>query len=88
MDLTGWKNLGAFFNDRIRPSGRHHILNADPLFHQPGFVECEPSVVSEYFSLLYNGNVLIKSKYNDGCHDKDFEALVIGHFRNRLFDIL
>ncbi|KAM0028899.1 putative ubiquitin-conjugating enzyme/RWD [Helianthus debilis subsp. tardiflorus] len=40
---------------------RDQVLNADPLFHQPGFVECGPSVVSEYISLLYNENVLINS---------------------------
>ncbi|MFS8022406.1 putative ubiquitin-conjugating enzyme E2, ubiquitin-conjugating enzyme/RWD [Helianthus anomalus] len=40
---------------------RDQVLNADPLFHQPGFVECGASVVSEYFSFLYNENVLIKS---------------------------
>ncbi|KAJ0780959.1 putative ubiquitin-conjugating enzyme/RWD [Helianthus annuus] len=39
---------------------RDKVLNADPLFHQPGFVECGFSVVSEYFSFLYNENVLIK----------------------------
>ncbi|KAF5814280.1 putative ubiquitin-conjugating enzyme/RWD [Helianthus annuus] len=71
---------------------RDQVLNADPLFHQPGFVKCEPSVVSEYFSLLYNENVLINSlKIMTGVMKKppkDFEALVIRHFRNRAFDIL
>ncbi|MFS7955696.1 putative ubiquitin-conjugating enzyme/RWD [Helianthus anomalus] len=41
---------------------RDKVLNADPLFHQPGFVECGFSV--------------------------NFEAFVIGHFRNHAVDIM
>ncbi|KAJ0827828.1 putative ubiquitin-conjugating enzyme E2, ubiquitin-conjugating enzyme/RWD [Helianthus annuus] len=71
---------------------RDQVLNADPLFHQPGFVECGASVVSEYFSFLYNENVLIKSLKIMTCimnkPPKNFEAFVIGHFRNRAKDIM
>ncbi|KAJ0636872.1 putative ubiquitin-conjugating enzyme E2, ubiquitin-conjugating enzyme/RWD [Helianthus annuus] len=71
---------------------RDKVLNADPLFLQPGFVECGSSVVSEYFSFLYNENVLIKSLKIMTCimnkPPKNFEAFVIGHFRNRAKDIM
>ncbi|MFS8022413.1 putative ubiquitin-conjugating enzyme E2, ubiquitin-conjugating enzyme/RWD [Helianthus anomalus] len=63
---------------------RDQVLNVGPLFHQPGFVECGISVVSEYFSFLYNENVLIKSLKIMTCiinkPSKNFEAFAIGHF--------
>ncbi|MFS7942894.1 putative ubiquitin-conjugating enzyme/RWD [Helianthus anomalus] len=37
------------------------VLNAAPLFHQPGFLDSGPSAVAEYFSLLYNERILIRS---------------------------
>lgn len=37
------------------------VLNADPLFHQPRFLDSGPSVAAEYMSLLYNEDILIKS---------------------------
>ncbi|KAM0050332.1 putative ubiquitin-conjugating enzyme/RWD [Helianthus debilis subsp. tardiflorus] len=71
---------------------RDLVLNADPLFHQPGFVECGASVVSEYFSFLYKENVLIKSLKIMTCimnnPPKNFEAFIIGHFQNRAKDVM
>ncbi|XP_076890265.1 putative ubiquitin-conjugating enzyme E2 38 [Bidens hawaiensis] len=68
------------------------VLNADPLFIQPGMLENGPSVAAEYFSLLYNEDILIKSLksmvYIMNKPPKNFEAFVLGHFRNRVVDIL
>ncbi|KAJ0565703.1 putative ubiquitin-conjugating enzyme E2, ubiquitin-conjugating enzyme/RWD [Helianthus annuus] len=68
------------------------VLNAAPLFHQPGFLDSGPSVVAEYFSLLYNERILIRSlkimTYIMNKPPKNFEAFVVGHFRNRVVDIL
>ncbi|MFS8023943.1 putative ubiquitin-conjugating enzyme E2, ubiquitin-conjugating enzyme/RWD [Helianthus anomalus] len=55
-------------------------------------VLCGASGVSEYFSFLYNENVRIKSLKIMTCimnkPPKNFEAFVIGHFRNRAKDIM
>ncbi|KAK9077017.1 hypothetical protein SSX86_005352 [Deinandra increscens subsp. villosa] len=68
------------------------VLNADPLFNQPVIQDFGPSVVAEYFSLLYNEDILIKSlkimMHIMNKPPKHFEAFVVGHFRNRLSDIL
>ncbi|KAK9077023.1 hypothetical protein SSX86_005358 [Deinandra increscens subsp. villosa] len=68
------------------------VLNADPLFNQPVIQDFGPSVVAEYFSLLYNEDILIKSlkimMHIMNKPLKHFEAFVVGHFRNRLSDIL
>ncbi|KAK9077070.1 hypothetical protein SSX86_005405 [Deinandra increscens subsp. villosa] len=90
---------GLFFFDVYFPQDYparppDHVLNADPLFHQPGFLEpgSGPSMVAEYFSLLYNEDVLIKSLkimiHIMNNQPKNFEAFVVGHFRNRALDIL
>ncbi|XP_022027583.1 putative ubiquitin-conjugating enzyme E2 38 isoform X1 [Helianthus annuus] len=71
---------------------QERVLNADPLFHQPGFVDSGPSVAAKYLSLLYNEDILIKSLktmiYIMNKPPKNFEAFVVGHFRNRVVDIL
>ncbi|MFS7945435.1 putative ubiquitin-conjugating enzyme/RWD [Helianthus anomalus] len=71
---------------------RDKVLNADPLFHQPGFVECGFSMVLEYFSFLYNENVLIMSLKIMTCimnkPPKKLKAFLIGHFRNHAIDIM
>ncbi|KAM0028579.1 putative ubiquitin-conjugating enzyme E2, ubiquitin-conjugating enzyme/RWD [Helianthus debilis subsp. tardiflorus] len=68
------------------------VLNAHPLHIQPGFGPSEPSVVAAYFSLLYNEAIQLKSyetmAYIMRNPPKNFEAFVVGHFRNYVVDIL
>ncbi|KAJ0599654.1 putative ubiquitin-conjugating enzyme E2, ubiquitin-conjugating enzyme/RWD [Helianthus annuus] len=71
---------------------QEQVLNAHPLFHQPGFVDSSPSVVAEYFSLLYNEAIQLKS-FETMTHiiknpPKNFEVFVLGYFRDRAVDIL
>ncbi|KAK9059595.1 hypothetical protein SSX86_020299 [Deinandra increscens subsp. villosa] len=71
---------------------KDRVLNADPLFHQPVSLKFGPSVVAEYFSLLYNEDILIKSLKTMmlimNKPPKHFEAFVVGHFRSHMTDIL
>ncbi|KAM0014241.1 putative ubiquitin-conjugating enzyme E2, ubiquitin-conjugating enzyme/RWD [Helianthus debilis subsp. tardiflorus] len=71
---------------------QEQVLNAHPLFHQPGFVDSSPSVVAEYFSLLYNEVIQLKSfetmTYIIKNPPKNFEVFVVGYFRDRAVDIL
>ncbi|KAK9052338.1 hypothetical protein SSX86_028967 [Deinandra increscens subsp. villosa] len=68
------------------------ILKEDPLFLQPGLLQSGSSVVAEYFSLLYNEDILINS-LKTMVHiidnpPKHFEDFVVGHFHNRERHIL
>ncbi|XP_076907129.1 putative ubiquitin-conjugating enzyme E2 38 [Bidens hawaiensis] len=71
---------------------QNQVLNTEPLFHQHGFLDSGPSVVAKYFSLLYNEDTLVKSLktmiYIMTKLPKNFEAFVVGHFRDRARDIL
>ncbi|XP_022026849.1 probable ubiquitin-conjugating enzyme E2 25 [Helianthus annuus] len=71
---------------------QEQVLNAHPLFHQPGFVDSSPSVVAEYFPLLYNEAIQLKSfetmTYVIKNPPKNFEVFVLGYFRDRAVDIL
>ncbi|MFS7920942.1 putative ubiquitin-conjugating enzyme E2, ubiquitin-conjugating enzyme/RWD [Helianthus anomalus] len=72
---------------------RDQVLNADPLSHEPGFLDHGPSEVADYFSLLYNEDIRIKSlksmiKILNKPPKVNFEAFVVGHFRNHMADIL
>ncbi|KAM0036082.1 putative ubiquitin-conjugating enzyme E2, ubiquitin-conjugating enzyme/RWD [Helianthus debilis subsp. tardiflorus] len=68
---------------------QEQVLNAHPLHHQPGF---GPSVVAAYFSSLYKEAIQLKSfetmTYIMNNPPRNFEAFVVGHFRNYVVDIL
>ncbi|KAI3803487.1 hypothetical protein L1987_31639 [Smallanthus sonchifolius] len=68
------------------------ILNMKPYFNEPGYANSSGSVHGEKYSLQYNENTLILSLktmvYAMNKPPKNFEDLVIGHFRNRVRDIL
>ncbi|MFS7919608.1 putative ubiquitin-conjugating enzyme E2, ubiquitin-conjugating enzyme/RWD [Helianthus anomalus] len=91
LDITFWSCLNPTLL-RLLLSIQNRVLNADPLFHQPGFLHSGPSLVAEYFSLLYNEEILIKSlktmMYIMTKPPVNFEDLVVGHFRNRAPAIL
>ncbi|MFS7980514.1 putative ubiquitin-conjugating enzyme E2, ubiquitin-conjugating enzyme/RWD [Helianthus anomalus] len=68
------------------------ILNMKPYFNEPGFARSSGSVHGEQASLHYNENTLILSLktmvYTMKKPPKNFEDLVVGHFRNCVVDIL
>ncbi|KAJ0612755.1 putative ubiquitin-conjugating enzyme/RWD [Helianthus annuus] len=61
------------------------VFNAEPLYNQPEFLD--PSI-----PMLYNENILIislKTMMNImNKPPKNFEAFVVGHFHNRVLDVL
>ncbi|XP_076947444.1 putative ubiquitin-conjugating enzyme E2 38 [Bidens hawaiensis] len=87
-----YHSSGFGMNPHLFESGEDRVLSADPLLLQPGMLESGPSVVAEYFSILYNEDILIKSLksmvYIMNKPPKNFEAFVLGHFRDRVVDIL
>ncbi|KAI3716259.1 hypothetical protein L6452_23476 [Arctium lappa] len=68
------------------------ILNTNPYFNEPGFANTNGSAYGEKRSFEYNEKTLILSLktmvYTMNKPPKNFEDLVIGHFRNRVRDIL
>nr|XP_043626055.1 uncharacterized protein LOC122597536 [Erigeron canadensis] len=68
------------------------ILNTKPYFNEPGFAHSNGSVRGENASVKYNEETLIKSLktmvYTMRQPPKNFEDLVVGHFRARARDIL
>lgn len=68
------------------------ILNTNPYFNEPGFANTNGSAYGEKRSFDYNEKTLILSLktmvYTMNKPPKNFEDLVIGHFRNRVRDIL
>ncbi|XP_024979927.1 probable ubiquitin-conjugating enzyme E2 26 [Cynara cardunculus var. scolymus] len=68
------------------------ILNTNPYFNEPGFANTNGSAYGEKRSIDYNEKTLILSLktmvYTMKKPPKNFEDLVIGHFRNRVRDIL
>ncbi|XP_071691937.1 probable ubiquitin-conjugating enzyme E2 26 isoform X2 [Rutidosis leptorrhynchoides] len=68
------------------------ILNTKPYFNEPGFAHSNGTPHGEKQSLQYNENTLILSLktmvYTMNKPPKNFEDLVVGHFRNRVRDIL
>ncbi|KAM0036222.1 putative ubiquitin-conjugating enzyme E2, ubiquitin-conjugating enzyme/RWD [Helianthus debilis subsp. tardiflorus] len=69
-------------------SVQERVLNADPLFHQPGFVDSGPSVAAKYLSFLYNEDILIKSLKTMIYIMNKPPKVLVGHFRNHVVDIL
>ncbi|KAK1418068.1 hypothetical protein QVD17_27207 [Tagetes erecta] len=68
------------------------ILNAKPYFNEPGYEALSGSVNGEAHSLQYNQQILITSLktmvYTIKKPPKNFEDLVIGHFRDRATGIV
>ncbi|GJR54925.1 ubiquitin-conjugating enzyme family protein, partial [Tanacetum coccineum] len=68
------------------------ILNSKPFFSGRAFPKLRNSKHREKFSLLYNETILIKSlktmMYSMNKPPKNFEDLVVGHFRKRVSSIL
>ncbi|XP_071715780.1 uncharacterized protein [Rutidosis leptorrhynchoides] len=68
------------------------ILNTKPYFNEPGLERSRGTRTGERESLEYNENTLIKSLktmvYTMNKPPKNFEELVVRHFRNRVGDIL
>ncbi|XP_071716485.1 putative ubiquitin-conjugating enzyme E2 38 [Rutidosis leptorrhynchoides] len=68
------------------------ILNTKPYFNEPGFAHLIGNVHGERRSLEYNERILPLSLktmvYTMNKPPKNFEELVVGHFRNRVGDIL
>ncbi|XP_071715782.1 putative ubiquitin-conjugating enzyme E2 38 isoform X2 [Rutidosis leptorrhynchoides] len=68
------------------------VLNTRPYFNEPGFAHSIGTAHGERRSLEYNEDTLISSLktmvYTMNKPPKNFEELVVGHFRNRVGDIL
>lgn len=68
------------------------ILNMKPYFNEPGYAHSSGTPQGEKRSLQYNESTLILSLktmvYTMNKPPKYFEELVVGHFRNRVRDIL
>ncbi|GKD43944.1 ubiquitin-conjugating enzyme/RWD-like protein, partial [Tanacetum coccineum] len=68
------------------------ILNTNPLYNDITYSVMKGSVYGEQSSALYNQNSFIKTLktmvYTMKNPPKNFEVFVVGHFHNRLGDIL